>query len=92
LGFEKFIYESNSSIHNKSDLEVYQIYASFDILASWRVNSPKYPIISRMARDILGVLPTTMAFKSTLSLAKRVLGDYHYNLLLETMIRWTCIL
>jgi hypothetical protein len=98
LGLEKFIYESNSSRHSKSELETYLEdpsspgigNSSFDILAWWRVNGPKYPIISRMARDILSVPLSTVASESTFSSAKRILDDYRCNLLPETIEAIMC--
>ncbi|RLM65821.1 hypothetical protein C2845_PM16G00740 [Panicum miliaceum] len=98
LGLEKFIYESNSSRHSKSELEIYLEdpsspgigNSSFDILAWWRVNGPKYPIISRMARDILSVPLSTVASESTFSSAKRILDDYRCNQLSETIEAIMC--
>lgn len=98
LGLEKFIYESNSTHHSKSELEVYLEDkccpgiedSSFDILAWWRTNGPKYPIISRMARDILSVPVTTVASESAFSSAKRILDDYRCNLLPETIEAIMC--
>ena len=98
LGLEKFIYESNSSRHSKSELEIYLEdpsspgigNSSFDILAWWRVNGPKYPIISRMARDILSVPLSTVASESIFSSAKRILDDYRCNLLPETIEAIMC--
>ncbi|XP_039789630.1 zinc finger BED domain-containing protein RICESLEEPER 1-like isoform X2 [Panicum virgatum] len=98
LGLENFIYESNSSHHSKSELEIYLEdpsspgigNCSFDILAWWRVNGPKYPIISRMARDVLSVPLSTVAFESIFSSAKRILDDYRCNLLPETIEAIMC--
>ncbi|CAO2149038.1 unnamed protein product, partial [Urochloa humidicola] len=98
LGLEKFIFESNSSRSSKSELEVYFEDPSspgigsdsFDILAWWRVNGPKYPIISRMACDVLSVPVTTVASESTFSSAKRILDDYRCNLLPETIQAIMC--
>ncbi|CAL5039304.1 unnamed protein product [Urochloa decumbens] len=91
LGLEKFIFESNSSRSSKLELEVYfedpmsPGSASFDILAWWKINGPKYPVISRIARDVLSVPITTAASESTFSSAKRILDDYRCNLLPETI-------
>jgi hypothetical protein len=98
LGLEKFIYESNSTQHNKSELEVYlenpfcpEIGNScFDILAWWRINGPKYPILSRMARDVLSVPVSTVASESAFSKAKRILDEYRCNLLPETIEAIMC--
>ncbi|KAL5716563.1 hypothetical protein ACHQM5_018233 [Ranunculus cassubicifolius] len=59
-GFDKFLHDTSSSPHMKSELDKYleePIFprnADFDILNWWKVSSPKYPVLSLMARDILG--------------------------------------
>ncbi|PIA33846.1 hypothetical protein AQUCO_03900001v1 [Aquilegia coerulea] len=60
-GFDKFLHETSSIPHMKTELDKYleePIFprnADFDVLNWWKVNSPKYPILSVMARDILGI-------------------------------------
>lgn len=98
LGLEKFIYESNSTQNKKSELEVYLedplcpeiSNNSFDILAWWRINGLKYPILSRMARDVLSVPVSTVASESAFSCAKRILDEYRCNLLPETIEAIMC--
>lgn len=98
LGLKKFIYESNSTQHNKSEVEIYLVdpfcpeigNSSFDILAWWRINGPKYSILSTMARDVLSVPVSTVASESAFSSAKRILDDYCCNLLPETIEAIMC--
>jgi hypothetical protein len=62
-GLSRFIHESYSSKHKRSELEMYlddpshpkSDNDSFDIIAWWKLHGPKYPIISLMALDILSV-------------------------------------
>jgi hypothetical protein len=35
-----------------------------DILEWWKINSSKYPILSKMARDILAIPPSTVPSES----------------------------
>ena len=45
---------------------------AFDILRWWKLNSERFPILSRMARDILAVPISTVAFESCFSTSSRV--------------------
>jgi hypothetical protein len=76
-GLSRFIHESYSSKHKRSELEVYLDDPShpemdddaFDIIAWWKLHDPKYPVISLMTRDILSVPVSTVASESAFSLA-----------------------
>ena len=48
----------------------------FNILAWWQMSSAEYPTLSRIARDILAVLASTVASESTFSTGSRVLSDF----------------
>ncbi|KAK9088255.1 hypothetical protein Scep_027337 [Stephania cephalantha] len=61
-GFDKFLHDnSDSSYQMKSELDkyleepVFPRNMDFDVLSWWKVNSPKFPILSMMARDVLGI-------------------------------------
>ena len=66
----------------KSDLKMYfeeQLVprsANLDILAHWKANASRYPVLSLMARDILAIPISTVAFESTFSIGGRVLDCY----------------
>ncbi|XP_073154092.1 zinc finger BED domain-containing protein RICESLEEPER 2-like [Henckelia pumila] len=72
--------------HVKSELEKYlgedpeDCDESFDILQWWKVNSPRFPILSRMARDVLAVPVSTVASESTFSTGGRVLDAFRSSL------------
>lgn len=36
----------------------------FDILNWWRINGTKYPILSKLAKDVFAIQMSTMAFES----------------------------
>ncbi|BAF14375.2 Os04g0321400 [Oryza sativa Japonica Group] len=93
VGLEKYIQDSNSSQQTRSELDVYLddpphpgiSDTSFDILAWWKLYGSKYPIISRMAHDILSVPMSTVASESCFSLANQALCEKRCSLLPETL-------
>ncbi|GJV35454.1 zinc finger BED domain-containing protein RICESLEEPER 2 [Tanacetum coccineum] len=48
----------------------------FDILNWWKLNSPRFPIVSRMAKDILSIQVSTVASESAFSASGRILDPY----------------
>ncbi|KAL0308188.1 UNVERIFIED_CONTAM: putative AC transposase [Sesamum calycinum] len=60
------------------DLEVFQ--KEFDILNWWKVNSHRFPILSKIARDILAVSVSTVASESAFSTGGRVLDAFRSSL------------
>ncbi|XP_055959810.1 zinc finger BED domain-containing protein RICESLEEPER 2-like [Mercurialis annua] len=70
----------------KSELEVYLSEATvenddgYDILKWWKLNSGRFPILSRMARDVLVVPISTVASESAFSTSGRVLDCFRSSL------------
>ncbi|XP_055960617.1 zinc finger BED domain-containing protein RICESLEEPER 2-like [Mercurialis annua] len=66
----------------KSELDVYLSEAvvpndsGFDILNWWKFNSQRFPVLSRIARDVLAVPVSTVASESAFSTGGRVLDDF----------------
>nr|DAD47520.1 TPA_asm: hypothetical protein HUJ06_017457 [Nelumbo nucifera] len=52
----------------------------FDILGWWKVNCPRFPILSQMARDVLSVLISTVASEYAFSTGGRVLDAFRSSL------------
>ncbi|XP_019172864.1 PREDICTED: zinc finger BED domain-containing protein RICESLEEPER 2-like [Ipomoea nil] len=52
----------------------------FDVLRWWKVNSDRFPILSRMARDVLAVPISTVASESAFSTSGRVLDAFRSSL------------
>jgi hypothetical protein len=79
----------------KSELDIYleeeTEYDSedFDILAWWKINAKKIPMLSTMARDFLAIPLSTVASESTFSCGGRILGDTRSSLnpnILEALV------
>ena len=61
----------------------------FDILKWWRLNAERFPILSKMARDILAIPISTVASESAFSTSGRVLDAFRSSLtpkLVEALI------
>ncbi|XP_022748818.1 zinc finger BED domain-containing protein RICESLEEPER 2-like [Durio zibethinus] len=52
----------------------------FDVLTWWKLNSHRFPILFHLARDVLAILISTIAFESTFSTGSRVLDAYMSSL------------
>ncbi|KAG8482629.1 hypothetical protein CXB51_024452 [Gossypium anomalum] len=48
----------------------------FDILLWWKANNPRFPNLSKMARDVLAISVSTIASEFTFSTGGRVLDQY----------------
>ncbi|KAG8379184.1 hypothetical protein BUALT_Bualt07G0061900 [Buddleja alternifolia] len=96
--FYKFT-EEEDAIRNKSELDVYleeklhpsQNNNNFDILEYWKNNESKFPVLSRMAKDILAIPVSSIASESTFSTGGRVLSKFHSSLLLSTVEALICV-
>ncbi|KAH1056643.1 hypothetical protein J1N35_034708 [Gossypium stocksii] len=69
-----------------SELDKYLVEANeefvedFDILLWWKVNSPRFPTLLKMARDVLAIPISTVASESAFSTGGRVLDQYRSSL------------
>jgi hypothetical protein len=57
----------------------------FDILGWWKMNELKYPLVAKMARDILSIPITSVSSESAFSTGGRVIDDYRSSLLPSTV-------
>ena len=101
-GFKRYIRErSGTSLVQKMELEQYLEEAlfplddsndlSFDILNWWKLNGPKYPILAKMACDILAIPVSTAASESAFSWGRRIVDDSRSSLASETVETLICI-
>nr|KAJ0187061.1 hypothetical protein LSAT_V11C900492060 [Lactuca sativa] len=76
----------NSSASKETELTRYlnegqtQGVKDFDILVWWKNNASRYPILSRMAKDLLGIQISTVASESAFSTSGRIIDSYRANL------------
>lgn len=63
----------------------------FDILNWWMVNKTKYPVISRMARDVLAIPATSVASEAAFSTGERIISDYRSRLSSSTVEALICL-
>ena len=65
-------------------------------MAWWKVNSPRYHVLSRIAQHVLAILVSTVASESTFSMTGRVFDLFQSSLsplMVETLIcgqNWLC--
>ncbi|XP_027108993.1 zinc finger BED domain-containing protein RICESLEEPER 2-like [Coffea arabica] len=100
-GKEKFhmhVSEIDRASPKKSDLYIYlaesryacDANANLDVLGWWKGKRLRFPILSRMAADILTVPITTMASESTFSAGGRVIDDRRAFMSVETVQMLLC--
>ncbi|KAJ3688446.1 hypothetical protein LUZ61_017610 [Rhynchospora tenuis] len=95
---KEFLNVRKTSEPIKSELEEYltqpldlaSMDDDFDILAWWKLKVPKYPIMAKMARDILAVPISTVASESTFSIAGRTLSPVRSSLSDESLEALIC--
>lgn len=71
--------------------ELFPCRKTLDILQWQEVQSPKYPIISCMARDVLVVPASTVAYESAFSTRERVVSYYRSRLSSDTVEAFICL-
>ncbi|XP_031122619.1 zinc finger BED domain-containing protein RICESLEEPER 2-like [Ipomoea triloba] len=70
----------------KTELDIYLSEAiveeenSFDILRWWKINAVRFPILSKLARDVLAIPISTVASESAFSTSGRVLDPFRSSL------------
>ncbi|KAJ3705877.1 hypothetical protein LUZ61_009582 [Rhynchospora tenuis] len=62
----------------------------FDILSWWKLKAPKYPVLARLARDVLAVPISTVASESAFSNAGRTLSPTRNSLNDESVEALIC--
>ncbi|CAL8989023.1 unnamed protein product, partial [Prunus brigantina] len=53
---------------------------NFDLLAWWQENSPRFPIVSQIAKDVFGIPISTVASESAFSLGGRIVDHFRASL------------
>ncbi|KAH0748648.1 hypothetical protein KY290_027880 [Solanum tuberosum] len=92
--WEKFV-ENENNVNTKSDLDKYLLddlkkSKNFNILAWWKASSERYPIVSKIARDVLAIPISTVASESAFSTGGRILDCYRSSLSPKTAEALIC--
>ncbi|XP_042972759.1 zinc finger BED domain-containing protein RICESLEEPER 2-like [Carya illinoinensis] len=80
--FDSFRHDNLSAHLHKSQLDLYldearaDRNAKIDIFSFWKGNEFRYPDFSYMARDILSVSVSTVAFESTFNVGGRIIDQF----------------
>lgn len=78
--------EEEQCVESKSELARYLLDGcekssnDFDIFNWWKVNTPKYPVLSNIARDVLAIPVSTIASESAFSISGRVIDPFRSSL------------
>lgn len=62
----------------------------FNILNRWKASSERYPIVSRIERDVLAIPTSTVALESVFGTSGQVLDCYRSSLLANTADALIC--
>jgi hypothetical protein len=83
-------------MNSKSEIDQYYLEdvekrsPNFDILNWWKVNSAKFPILSKIARDVLAIPVTIVASESAFSTGGRVLDPFRSSSAPKTVEALVC--
>lgn len=94
-GFDTYVNETNDT-QTKSELDLYleekvlPRTATFDILGWWKTNGIKYPILQKIAKDILAIPISTVASESAFSTGGRLLTPHRSRLREDTLEALMC--
>uniref|UniRef100_A0A0A9CXS6 BED-type domain-containing protein n=1 Tax=Arundo donax TaxID=35708 RepID=A0A0A9CXS6_ARUDO len=95
--FQQFVKAQTAAHPSKPDLRKYledpvEVIApeNFDILQWWKLHEINYPILAKMAKDVLSVPISTVSSESSFSAGGRVVDDYRSSLLPSTVQALVC--
>ncbi|KAM3202320.1 zinc finger BED domain-containing protein RICESLEEPER 2-like isoform X2 [Capsicum annuum] len=62
---------------------------NFNVLSWWKIHSPRFPILTEMARDVLAIPISRVAFECAFSTGGRILDSFRSSLtpkLVQTLV------
>ncbi|GAA0186733.1 hypothetical protein LIER_34021 [Lithospermum erythrorhizon] len=95
-GFDRFVHETSQNQSMVSDIEkylqepVFPRICDFNILNWWKVHTPRYPILSMMARDVLAMPMSILGPDLVFHNGGRVLDRHRSSLNPETREALIC--
>ncbi|OAY60648.2 hypothetical protein MANES_01G057350v8 [Manihot esculenta] len=84
--YKKQKLEESGGFDSKTELEVYpsetiqEKKEDFDVMKLWKINSERFPILGKIARDILAIPVSTVASESAFSTGGRALDSFRSSL------------
>lgn len=95
-GFDKFISETSLNENARSDLDKYleeplfTRSADFNVLNWWKVHTPRYPLLSMMAHNILGIPLSKVPYESLFNSGDREIDRCWGSLSSDTLKALMC--
>ncbi|XP_075477228.1 zinc finger BED domain-containing protein RICESLEEPER 1-like isoform X2 [Primulina tabacum] len=95
-GFDRFLHENSVNQNIKSDLDKYleeplfPRSVDFSILNWWKVHEPRYPVLSMMARNILGIPISKVSHESLFDFRDRALNHCWNSLKPDSLQAMLC--
>ncbi|KAH0634432.1 hypothetical protein KY290_037845 [Solanum tuberosum] len=80
-------FENSTSLLSSSENEVES--KNFNILSWWKINSPRFPVLAEMARDVLAIPISSVASECAFSTGGRILDSFRSSLtpkLVQTLV------
>nr|GFA67968.1 zinc finger BED domain-containing protein RICESLEEPER 2-like [Tanacetum cinerariifolium] len=97
-GYERYLEECGDGV-NSMEVEIYLADGpekkikgddTYDVLNWWRLNSVKFPILSQVAKHVLGMPISTVASESAFSSGGRVIDKFRSSLTPKTAEALIC--
>jgi len=82
--------KSELEIYLEEGVNLYDVRLKFSALDWWKANTSKYPILSKVAKDILSTPISTVTLESTFSAGGGVIDPYRASLSTKTVQMLLC--
>ncbi|XP_060215666.1 zinc finger BED domain-containing protein RICESLEEPER 2-like [Lycium barbarum] len=87
----------NGAADSKTELEKYLSeeneveWPNFKILSWWKINSPRFPVLAEMPRDVLAIPISSVASKCAFSTGGRILNSFRSSLIPKLVQALVCL-